>query len=43
MPKLLEKNCETLMASLNEIKDMTLSQEKRLIDIQKSIDLLNVS
>ena len=43
MPKLLEKNCETLMASLTEIKDMTLSQEKRLIDIQKSIDLLNVS
>lgn len=43
MPKILEKNCETLMASLNEIKDMTLSQEKRLIDIQKSIDLLNTS
>lgn len=27
MPKLLEKNCETLMASLNEIKEMTFSQE----------------
>lgn len=43
MPKLLEKNCETLMASLNEIKDMTFNQEQRLIDIQKSIDLLNIS
>ena len=27
MPKLLEKNCETLMASLNEIKEMTFNQE----------------
>lgn len=27
MPKILEKNCETLMASLNEIKEMTFSQE----------------
>ncbi len=43
MPKFLEKNCETLMASLNEIKEMTFNQEQRLIDIQKSIDLLNVS
>lgn len=43
MPKLLEKNCETLMASLNEIKEMTFSQEQRLIEIQKSIDLLNIS
>ena len=43
MPKILEKNCETLMASLNEIKEMTFSQEQRLIEIQKSIDLLNIS
>ena len=43
MPKFLEKNCETLMASLNEIKEMTFNQEQRLIDIQKSIDLLNIS
>lgn len=43
MPKLLQKNCETLMASLNEIKEMTFNQEQRLIEIQKSIDLLNIS
>lgn len=29
------------MKSLNEIKDLTLSQEERLKDIQKSVGLLN--
>lgn len=43
MPNLLSKNCEPIMASLNEIKEMTLSQEERLEQMQKSLDLLNVS
>ena len=30
IPPLLEKNCEVIVGSLNEIKKMTLSQEERL-------------
>ena len=43
MPDLLSKNCEPIMASLNEIKIMTMSQEDRLEQMQKSLDLLNTS
>ena len=43
MPGLLEKNCEVIMGSLDEIKAMTLSQEDRLEKLQKSMDLLNIS
>ena len=43
MPDLLSKNCEPIMASLNEIKDMTMSQEERLAQMQRSLDLLNIS
>ncbi len=43
MPDLLSKNCEPILASLNEIKEMTLTQEERLEQMQKSLDLLNVS
>ena len=41
MPKILEKNCETILGSINELKEMTLSQEERLINLQDSMDLMN--
>lgn len=40
MPGLLEINCQTIMGSLNEIKEMTLEQEEKLITLQDSIDLI---
>ena len=43
VPPLLEQNCQVLMNSLNEIKTLTLNQEERLKDLQKSMDLLNTS
>ena len=43
IPPLLEKNCEVIVGSLNEIKEMTLNQEERLEQVQKSLDLLNTS
>ena len=43
MPALLEKNCEAIMLSLNELKQMTLGQEEQLTEIQDSVDLLNTS
>lgn len=43
MPELLGKNCETIMVSLKEIKDMTVSQEKQLAQVQKSLVLINKS
>lgn len=43
VPPLLEKNCQVLMSSLDEIKTLTLSQEERLKDLQKSMDLFNTS
>lgn len=43
MPELLSANCQTLMGSLKEIKDLTLSQEDRLKDVQKTVNLLSES
>lgn len=43
MPELLEKNRETIMGSLKEIKDMTQSQETKIDKIQNSLDLVNAS
>lgn len=43
VPGLLDKNCEVIINSLKEIKDMTLNQEERLEKLQASIDLLNTS
>ena len=43
MPGLLEKNCTVIMASLDELKQMTMEQEETLSRIQESIDLLNTS
>lgn len=43
MPHLLEQNCKTIMGSLNELKEMTLTQQDQLTGIQGSIDLLNQS
>lgn len=43
MPGLLQKNCETIMGSLKEIKDMTMEQEKKLTDVQNKVNMLNNS
>lgn len=43
VPKLLQQNCDIIMASLDEIKGMTLSQEEKLTQVQNSLDLLNAS
>lgn len=43
IPKLMSKNCDVLMASLNEIKELNLSQEEQLQDLQKSMDLISIS
>lgn len=40
MPKLLEENCTVIMASLNEIKEMTLNQEEQLQKLQDSVNLI---
>lgn len=41
LPPLLSKNCDTLMKSLNEIKNLNMSQEERLEELQASMDLIN--
>ena len=41
MPGLLATNCEVIMSSLNEIKQMTLQQEDKLVALQASLDLIN--
>lgn len=43
IPELMSKNCDVLMASLNEIKELNVSQEEQLQDLQKSMNLLNIS
>ena len=43
MPKLLGDNCKVIMGSLDELKDLTMSQEAQLDEIQDSINLLNQS
>ena len=43
MPGLLEQNCSVIMGSLEEIKKMSASQEKQIIEVQKSLDLINKS
>lgn len=40
MPGLLEKNCTVIIASLNEIKEMTLNQEEQLHKLQDSVNLI---
>ena len=40
MPKLLEENCTVIIASLNEIKEMTLNQEEQLHKLQDSVNLI---
>ena len=43
MPGLLEQNCNVIIGSLNELKQMTMAQEKQLNDIYGAIELLNQS
>ncbi len=43
IPPLLQKNCETIMGSLDELKEMTIDQEGQLTQMQESLDLLNAS
>ena len=43
MPTLLKENCKTILGSLDELKDMTMTQEAQLDEIQTSINLLNES
>lgn len=43
LPELMSKNCDVLMASLNEIKELNVNQEEQLQDLQKSMNLLNIS
>lgn len=43
IPELMSKNCDVLMASLNEIKELNVNQEEQLQDLQKSMNLLNIS
>lgn len=43
VPGLLETNCEVIIGSLKEIKELTIEQEKKLVDIQNSLDLLKCS
>lgn len=33
VPGLLEANCEVIIGSLKEIKELTIEQEKKLVDI----------
>lgn len=43
IPPLLQKNCEVIMGSLDELKEMTIDQEGQLTQMQESLDLLNAS
>lgn len=43
IPELMSRNCDVLMASLNEIKELNVNQEEQLQDLQKSMNLLNIS
>ena len=43
MPSLLEQNCSVIMGSLEEIKKMSVAQEKQITEVQKSLDLINKS
>ena len=43
IPPLLQKNCEVIMGSLDELKEMTIDQEGQLTQMQESLDLLNSS
>ena len=43
IPPLLQKNCETIMGSLDELKEMTIDQEGQLTQMQESLDLLSAS
>ena len=43
MPPILQKNCEVITGSLDELKEMIVEQDGRLTDIQEAIDLLNAS
>ena len=43
IPPLLQKNCEVIMGSLDELKEMTIDQEGQLTQMQESLDLLSAS
>ena len=43
MPGLMQENCKTIIGAIDELKDMTLSQDAQLIQVQESLDLLNAS
>lgn len=43
VPEILEENCNAIIGGIDDLKQMTLAQESKLIELQNSMDLMNQS